>query len=477
MIRGPRAKGVFGSGFQLFSESLLTVGVVLFAAPFIALLFYSSMNSDDFAKAALAFFSVRQPGVLHITWLYYAYSSGRWLTTILQSFVMSKVNMITYYGWLLLVIMLSNIAALAYFFVSFLRVSRARALLAAGLFYAVWLSNAATPIEGVFWLTEAFEYQVSLTAILILAGLLCKQKQTLWSYLGIAALAICIPGLHELAGVFVCVCLVAGVIALQLQKLGGRQWWLALGLATLSLAAVMLCPGKALEFATGHNTPWTFGHVFFYAKRTTQHGIDWILNPAVLLYGFCTSFLLRPRDDLSEGREFAPPRWLALVGLVVMTVLLAEFAGSEMASGYGAFPPRTVGWFQFIFWLLMVCVMHTGLPEITRVRLSPVSQTALSMLLVVSLLGSGNFHLAVTDWRGPARPYLESSVARLRERGDSLQFGPLPRRPALFRQSFLSASDPKCWVNEVMALYLGAKSVVVTDPNEDWTCPEGETGP
>jgi hypothetical protein len=425
------------SRFELFSGLLIPVTLLVFAAPFIALLFYSSMTVDDFAKATLAFY-IRQPSILSITWLYYTRSSGRWLTTILQCFVMSRADLTVFYGWLLLLIMLSNIAALSYFLVSFLRVSSGQALLAAGVFYAVWLTNVPTPIQGVFWLTVAFEYQLSLTAMLILAGLLCKPRHAAWSYMAIAALAIAIPGQHEIAGLFTFICLLGAVAAVRLQKSEARQWWLALGLTTVSLAVIMLSPGKVLQFAHGHKTPWDVAHILPYAKRAMEHGIDWAMNPAVLLYAFCSSFLLRS-EDLADGREYIPPRWLALAGLGAMGALLVEFASAEMTSGYGVFPPRTVGWFQFVFSLLLVGVIVIGVPEISRVSLSPVSRAALSLFLVASLLGFANFRLAEKDLRGPARPYWKSSIARLRQRGDALQFGPLPARPALFEEPSLAA--------------------------------------
>jgi hypothetical protein len=226
-------------------------------------------------------------------------------------------------------------------------------------------------------------------------------------------------------------------------------------------------PGKALAFADGHKkTTLDVAHFLPYAKEAMEHGVNWVTNPAVLLYSLCLPFFLWPSKASGDRRKYLPPRWLALGGLGGMCFLMLEFASAEMASGYGQFPPRTVGWAQFVFWLLFVCVILIGLPEISQMNFSQGSRIGMLMLLMASLLGSGNFRSAEKDLRGPAPSYWRSSVARLRERGSSLEFDPLPTKPALFRGTNL-ATNPKCWVNQTMALYLGANTVIAKDPHEN----------
>jgi hypothetical protein len=62
-------------------------------------------------------------------------------------------------------------------------------------------------------------------------------------------------------------------------------------------------------------------------------------------------------------------------------------------------------------------------------------------------------------------PILENSVARLKQRGDSLQFEPLPLKPVLFRETMI-LPDMTCAPNRCMAFYLGASAVVVKSPGE-----------
>ncbi len=472
-------RGVAASkAIEWFSRALIPLVLLVFATPFIALLFYSSLNTDDFSKATLAVCHgtpavstcVRLPNVLTKAWTEYSSTgSGRWLTVLLESLAMSKSNLVASYGWLLLLVMLTNIAALYYFFTTVLRVPRTRALLAAGVFYAAWLASVASPSENIFWLTSAMEYQLPISSMLVFASLISKPSHTIFGYIALALLAIAIPAQHEVAGVFLLACLLAGVIAARVLRLQADQWWLCVGLVVLSLGAIMLSPSMAAKMAEGHPTGGYIANALPIAKRAVNYGFAWTNNPAVLLCAFCIPLLVRPYDDSSAaGSAYQPPpRWLALAGLGAMSVLLGEFASAELASAsiYGELPPRTVGWFQFVFWLLLVCVVLVGVPEISQIRFSPSSRIGIFMLLLVSLLGSGNFQSAEKDLRGPARPWWRSSVARLKQRGSSLQFEPLPAKPKLFRNTSLS-TDSGCWVNECMALYLGANTVVTKDPSE-----------
>jgi hypothetical protein len=469
ITRHRRADGACHILSLFLSRYLTPIALLVFGAPFLGLLFYASMNFDDFAKAASAYnCAVHVHGTLtEIAWNVYTTRTARWVTSLLQGLLMSKFDLVTCYGWLLLLVVLTNIAALSYFFASFLRVSATRALIAGGAFYAAWLAGVASPGENVFWLSGATEYQLPIATLLVLAGLLCRSKHTIFSYVALAILAIAVPGQHEIAGALLLVCLLAGVAAARVLKLPAPQWWLSLGLAVLSLAAVMFSPAKVSALAHEGNDPSVVINVLSYARSAVSAGIDWVLNPAVLLCAFCLPVLLWTSEQTSAAPEFLPPRWLALPGLGAMSFLIIEFAGAGVASAssYGQLPPRAVGCFQFAFWLLLVCVIVVGVPEITRIRFSPSSRIGILTLFALSLLGSGNFRSAEKDLRGPARPYWKSSVARLKQRGDSLQFEPLPIKPVLFRETFLSP-DKTCTANQCMAFYLGASTLVVRSPGE-----------
>jgi hypothetical protein len=479
MALDSQTNNLFGSLARLFSRALIPVALLVFAAPFIELLFYSSLSADDFCYATLASCPgsgadgkcVTVSNVLTRAWIEPTEGSGRLLAPLLESLVMSKSNLSYSYGWLLLLVMLTNIAALWYFFITVLDVPRTRAWLAAGVFYAGWLACVTSPGENVFWLTGAMEYQLPISSMLVLAGLISKRKHSIFGYIALALLAIAIPSQHEIAGAFLLACLLAGVVAVRVLKLqADRWWWLCLGLVVLSCAATMLSPGMADKMTRGHSTGFV-SNFLPHAKRVVNFGVAWTTNPVVLLCALCIPLLVRPDNDSSADGGAAyqpPPRWLALAALGAMCVLLVEFAGAETASSsiYGQLPARAVGWFQFIFWLLLICVVLIGVPELSKIRFSPSSRIGIFALLTVSLLASGNFLSAERDLRGPARDWWRGSVARLKQRGSMLQFEPLPKRPKLFRNTSLSM-ESHCWVNESMAFYVGATTVVTTDPGEE----------
>jgi hypothetical protein len=477
MALDSQTNNLFGTLAGLFSRALIPVTLLVFAAPFIGLLFYATLNTDDFSYAMLSYCPgpgasstcVTVSNVLTRAWIEPTEGSGRLVAPLLESLVMSKSSLSYSYGWLLLLVMLTNIAALWYFFITVLDVPRTKAFLAASVFYAAWLANVASPGENVFWLTGAMEYQLPINSMLVLAGLISKRKHTIFGYIALALLAIAIPSQHEIAGVFLLACLLAGVVAVRVLKLQADRWWLCLGLVVLSCAATILSPGMADKMARGHSTGGFVSNFLPHAKRAVGLGVAWTTNPAVLLCAFCIPLLVRLDNDSSDGSAYQPPpRWLALAALGAMCVLLGEFASAETASGsiYGPLPARAVGWFQFIFCLLLICVVLIGVPEISKIRFSPSSRIGIFVLLTVSLLGSGNFLSAERDLRGPARDWWRGSVARLKQRGSMLQFEPLPKRPKLFRNTSLSM-DSRCWVNQSVAFYLGATALVTTDPGEE----------
>src|SRR6266404_5047973 len=103
---------------RILSGLMVPVILVVFLTPFLALAFYSLPATDDFCKATLSFgeFPQKQPSVLAVTWRYYTQWSSRWLTTFLQSLIMSHFDLAAAYGWLLLMVVIANVGALWYFF-------------------------------------------------------------------------------------------------------------------------------------------------------------------------------------------------------------------------------------------------------------------------------------------------------------------------------------------------------------------------
>lgn len=450
----------------LVSRLILPATLIVFASPFVALQFYSVPASDDFCKTTLSFNCVPQPGVLRITWLYYTQWSPRWLTTLLQSFVMNRVDLVSAYGWLLLLVVVINFAALWYFFRTYFALTTRTALLAAGSFYAAWIASIPSPEEAIFWLTGAMEYYLSFGTMLLLLSLLYKGRNSAWYYFAVTLLSVAVPAQHEIAGTFLCAVLIGGIVLLRVQGHPAAQWYLSFGFAVVSQLAVMLTPGTKLRAAQEHRHLWDFAHLPKWIAHSFYHGFDWLSYPAFLLAACCI-LLLRQQGREKQDSEKEPPRWLGLLCLCGMFVLLCEYCLVELASGNWS-PNRVVAWFAFVFCLLFICLVLTGIPELSRVEFSTATRTGIYILFAVSLLGSANFRAAVEDLGGTAQAWRRLAAIQLRHREGVVVFELPARYPKLAMHQQVS-SDSGCWVNRCLANYLHATSVVGKDSSEE--CP------
>lgn len=451
---------------RLISRLLIPVVLIVFAAPFITLLFYSVPAADDFCNASLSFNAVPQRNVLSLTWLYYTQWSPRWLTALLDGLLMSHVDLGRAYGWLLLAVMLTNVATLWYFFLRIVNLTPGRSFLVAAVFYSAWVASIAKPDEQLYWLTNVIGYNLSLSSLLILASLLLRPYRSAWYSMAVALLSIAIPAQSELAGTFLCVVVFAGATIVLVKKLPGLHWYLSLVLATISMMAVMLSPGNALRAAAEHKHLWDTAHLPHWVGHSFYHGVNWLGAPAVLTAAFCI-VLLSTYDQGGPVRAKLVPTWFAIASLCAMLVVLVECALVEVATS-SWLPDRVVAWFEFVFWLLFVCVVLAAGPEIYRARFSLATRIGIFALLSAALVGSSNFRAAVDDSLGPAQSWWRIGSARLKQRGRSLEFEAPAEFPKLAKPQMLT-DDPGCWVNRCLANYLHASTVVVRHSKDE--CP------
>ncbi len=150
-----------------------------------------------------------------------------------------------------------------------------------------------------------------------------------------------------------------------------------------------------------------------------------------------------------------------------MFVILCEYCLVELASGNWS-PNRVVAWFAFVFCLLFVCLVLTGIPELARTQFSLATKTGIYILFAVSVLGSTNFRAAVEDLGGTAQAWRRLDASQLRQRGGAVVFELPARYPKLSMHQQVT-SDSGCWVNRCLANYLHATSVVGKDSSEE--CP------
>jgi hypothetical protein len=434
--------------------------IALFLIPFFALFFYSVPALDDFCKATLSFNAVPQKNAIAVTWLYYSQWSPRWITTFIQSFVMSHLDLGRSYGWLLLAVSLSNIAALWYFFKRVFSFSSGSAAQAAGVFYAAYVASLIDPTQQFFFVTVAIEYSLSLTTLLVLLGLLFRGGTSAWYYIAIAALSLVIPAQHEIAGTFLLAVLAGGLVILIIRKFHAPHWYVAFAAALLSQIVVMLSPGTRLRAAQEHRHMWDLTHLPRWVGHSFYHGIGWLSQPTILLAACCIVVLAQSNRFRSSAANRWPSR-PGLIGIFAMIVVCCEIALVEIASGTWI-PNRVVAWFQFVFWLLFICILLIGVPELDKVRLSASTRLGIFFLFVFALFSSENYRAAISDLRGPARAWRQLNDARLHEPGGARQFTVITPYPKLAMPQML-APDSGCWVNQCMANYLHATSVVGKD--------------
>ena len=451
---------------RLASRFMVPFVLIVFAVPFVTLLFYSLPATDDFCKASLSFNAVPQPSVLAITWLYYTRWSPRWLTTFLQHLIMRHVDLPAAYGWLLLMVIVTNLLALWYFFRSVFRFTRTTSLLMAAVFYAAWVASITHPTQQLYWLTGSTEYNLPLATLLILVGLLFRPRRAAWYYIALILLSIAVPAQHEIAGTFLCVGLFAGTVAMRMLRLPARQWYLSLSMAALSQVIVMLSPGNAIRAAMEHRRLWDTAHLPRWIAHSFYNGFNWLSCSAILVAALCI-VLLSQQGRQPVATSCPPPKWLAIACLGAMFFILCESALIETATGIWL-PPRVVIWFEFVFWLLFACAILTGVPELMQTPFSVSTRIGVFTLLAVSLLGSTNFRWAVQDLQGPAQAWWRINSSRLKQRGGSLEFEAPARYPNLTMPQLLTP-DPGCWVNACLANYLQAKTVIVRNSTEE--CP------
>ncbi len=449
--------------FQRVPNILLALILAAFAAPLVSLLFYASPVADDFCAASLTYGVVQQRTVAAATWVYYTYFDPRWLSVFLKTLIMSRVDLFSGYSWWLLIVAILDVVALWWFFATAFSFGRVGALLAAGAFYAAWLASIGRPEENLYWLTGSVEYDLSFSTLLLLVTVLIRRRRTIRSYLAIALLSIAIPAQHEFAGTLLLMLLVAGVVLSHRMKLPPRGWYLGLSLAIPSYLTVVLSPGIRSRAGLQHAAVPHGAQLLEPVMRfLLDNGINWLLRPAIL-GAACCIVLLWPRKSV-ELPGALRPKYLSIVGLGLIAALLVEAALMRIVTGMDL-PFRVSAWFQFVMWLLLVCTILTGVPEIHQVRFSASTRTAAVIVFGVTLLGSLVYREAIADLRGPAQLSRRVLVRRYQRQSGLVELHGAVPYPKLFMHQFVSA-DSGCWVNQCVAFYMGANAVVARDSPE-----------
>ena len=439
------------------SRHAIWATLILAALPFLLLMFYAVPAADDFCKASLSFNGEKQRSISDLVQLYYWGWSPRWLTTAIQGWLMQGGHLVISYPFLLLLAVLSQIAALGYFFREALVCRFGNALFLAFLLYVVWLTALESPAESVYWLTGATEYGLSLTSALILAGLLFSHGSKWKEFLAVG-LSFVIPAQHELAGVVVCIFLLAGALTAWIWRLGVRRWVLCLAAAVLSLAIVFAAPGIRAREAQDAHEPRDAAHAMAHVKHAVNKGIEWTLAPSILLAAVYAGTFVKTRESRKRATRIALG-YLAGAYLLGMFLVVGLLAASEVASGL-ILPGRALGWLHFVFFLFLLLLVLNGRDAFAALQKSVGVRLGVIALLMLTILASANFRAAVHDLRGPASAWRQANLERLGAHGPAAVWQPLPERPKLLMDSELQG-NPAWWTNRCMANYMGMQSIVV----------------
>jgi hypothetical protein len=379
---------------------------------------------------------------------------------------MHYCDLVAGYGWMLLLVVVCNLAALWLFFRTFFNFSRYSSLLSAAVFYSAWLASLAHPEEVIFWLTGATEYFLSLSTLLILACLLYKPRRSVWYFVVVILLSIAVPAQHEMAGTFLWVLLLSGMLLTRFLKLPSQHWYAAFMSGSLSQLVVMRSSGNSIRAIQEHRHLWDVRQFPKWFAHSSYHGLDWLSSPSILLAACCL-LLIYQRNYASQDPNKSWPKWVPPAAIAGMVFIVAEYCLVEMASGSWS-PDRVVAWFTFIFCLLFVCLVLTGVPEISRIPFSQATKAGVLLLWAVTLLGSNNFRLALEDLHGPARVWHRIDAEQLSQRGGNINFQLPSKYPKLFMEQEIT-SDSGCWVNRCLANFLHASTV--TSSNSAEKCP------
>jgi len=436
----------------------LFITLIVIGVPFIYLMFYAVPASDDFCKASLSFNGEKQHTLYAFVRLYYWGWSPRWATSFLQGLSMNTATLLEKYPVMLLMVVVTQIAALTYFFSVILKLTYRRSATAACLFYLVWLCALEKPAENVYWYTGASEYMISITSMLLVAGLLCS-RQSLWKGISACTLSFLIPAQHEMAGAFLCAFLLVGAIVARVSRHQTRTWIFCLAAAALSLAVVIGSPGGHLRAAQEGRHLWNIHGTGVYVKFAIAKGVEWLPNTAALLAAGYIFLFWKPLQT-DEGTTWCPRSvWALLCGSGMVLVIL-EFFAVELAGG-STLPDRTVGWFHFIFWLFLFLLIIGGQQTLDKLGRSADLQLCVVALLFLAL-ASGNFRYALEDLIGPAASWRHANAQRLVTRDGDVRWMRLPQKPKLLMDSEVS-TDPSWWENRCEANYLNVDSVAISD--------------
>ena len=470
-----RSAGVATARGLLTATILAVVFVALTLAAFVM------PYGDDYVRARRA----RSLGVPQCVALEYKTTSGRWAGTGASYLLSATTNLERTCGPVVAGIGATAIAGayalLGALFGSVL--SRAERALLAATYFALYWTGSPCGTHGHYWLTGSLENLLSIAlGVFTLAGLVrCGQSPgRRWTVVaGLSALAFLTVGFHELYGSILVLILGAGAAVSWAVGHPARRSWAAVATAAaVGLAVVVAAPGNFRRMAieaywAGRPAP----HDLATLQTTARIWFDlyraWALDPKLLGASLLLFALPRFHSSVPEWLRTRRRLWAVTVPAFSLLALALPIAAIWWAIP-GVVPSRTQSAIHLIFlagWFACGFVWLAGLRPGEACGLPGRVRLAMTLLVSLAVLTTGQFRPAVADLCGRAGPY--AAAVRWRTtwaraaaaRGDRrLTVAPLPAIPECFGGSRLElgeegATEVTAPLNKHFAKYCGLHTI------------------
>lgn len=380
------------------------------------------------------------------------------------------------------IVMLVSAVAAVYLFVRALAgdgLTRSEALTCCLTFAALYLSQAPSLGESIYWYTSAATYHVPLILALLHLTLIIRyvrrRHPAIGDRLGLAFAAVLLVGAvgsNEVM-MLMMLALYAMWFLWSIQE-GGTRRILSGGFLLVTIAsalAVVLSPGNAVRRsmypAVAHHLAHSFGMT---ALQTLRFSSEWVSSGALLL---ATVLFLPMAEKWSRRRPQNPHRvtqylWLLAAGLLLV-IPIAVFPAYWETSVLGQHRTVNMAYFAFlILWFIAAAMwVMSGSAKSSIVRaFGDELRLPLALLLLAALALTRNSYALGSDFvSGRLAGFdleMDRRYAALRacqERGDrTCVIEPIQNKPASFVVLDVSA-DPSDYVNVAYARYFGLAEV------------------
>jgi hypothetical protein len=308
--------------------ALVSLACVPVAVVALAFLVLAVPMADDFERGSAT-------DLVEYLRVQYEMWNGRWSGSGVAIALMSLLEPTRVYWAPLLLLACVHVAAAR----ALLRTLVGSALSPRGLWLATFLlgvhywASVPSPGSTLYWLSGGIENQLSLAlATLLFAGMLRAPRSVarplrVVGVIAACALAVFIPGLHELYGALLCIALaVATAIAIRVRHTRRLRWALVLSAALAGMAFVILAPGNELRLARTRADPIGLSQaVRLTAHYAYQNALPWMLDPRLI--GLSLALVAHPRVRALR------PGWVDWPGVPWRLVLPAA-TGACLLAGF-----------------------------------------------------------------------------------------------------------------------------------------------